>query len=223
MKDIILKHALKNALDFAGKVNKNVVLGAVLRDNPGLKKDVPKVLKEIDAVIKEVEMLPAAKIKKDLQKLAPELLKEKKEEVQEGPLKPLPNAVKGKVVVRIAPSPSGPLHIGHAYGASLNYEYAKMYDGKFLLRIEDTNPENIYAPAYELIPQDTQLMSDNHISEVTIQSSRLGMYYDCAEQLVQKGKAYICTCDPDGWREKKNQGIACPCRNLSVKENFGKD
>ncbi|MDP3698867.1 MAG: glutamate--tRNA ligase [Nanoarchaeota archaeon] len=219
MKDIILKYALKNALDFAGKVNKNVVLGAVLKDNPALKKDVPKVLKEIEKVIKEVEMLPAAKIKKDLQKLAPELLKEKKEEKKEGPLRSLPNAVQGKVVVRIAPSPSGPLHIGHAYGASLNYEYAKMYDGKFLLRIEDTNPENIYVQAYDLIPQDTQWLSDNHVAQVLVQSSRLGRYYDYAEQVVQKGKAYVCKCDPDEWREKKNQGLACPCRDLSVKEN----
>src|SRR3989338_3902040 len=107
MKDIILKYALKNALDFNGKVNKNVVLGFVLRDNPALKKDVPKVLKEIESVIKEVEAFPPAKIKKELQKLAPELLKEKKEEKEKGPLKPLPNAIKGKVVVRIAPSPSG--------------------------------------------------------------------------------------------------------------------
>ncbi len=219
MKDIILKYALKNALDFNGKANKNVVLGSVLKDNPALKKDVPKVLKEIERVISEVEMLPLPKIKQQLQKLAPELLKEKKEEAEEGPLKALPNAQKGKVVVRIAPSPSGPLHIGHAYGASLNYEYAKMYDGKFLLRIEDTNPENIYAPAYDLIPQDTQWLSDHHVAQTVVQSSRLGRYYDYAEQLVQKGKAYVCKCNPDEWREKKNQGIACPCRNLSIKEN----
>ena len=219
MKDIILKYALKNALDFNGKVNKNVILGLVLRGNPTLKKDVPKVLKEIEKVISDVEMLPLAKIKQQLQKLAPELLQEKKEEKVEGPLKPLPNAEKGKVVVRIAPSPSGPLHIGHAYGASLNYEYAKMYGGKFLLRIEDTNPENIYEPAYDLIPQDTNWLSDNNVATITVQSSRLGRYYDYAEQLVQKGKAYVCKCNPDEWREKKNHGIACPCRSLSIQEN----
>ena len=219
MKDIILKYALKNALDFNGKVNRNVVLGLVLRDNPALKKDVPKVLKEIESIIKEVEAFPPAKVKKELQKLAPELLKEKKEEPEEGPLKSLPNAVKGKVVVRIAPSPSGPLHIGHAYGTSLNYEYAKMYDGKFIVRIEDTNPENLYPPAYNLIPEDAQWLTDNHVASVFVQSSRLGIYYDYAEQLVQKGKAYVCKCNQDEWREKKNQGITCPCRNLSVKEN----
>ena len=47
MKDTVLKYALKNALDFGGKVNSNVVLGAVLKENPDLRSDVPKLLKEI--------------------------------------------------------------------------------------------------------------------------------------------------------------------------------
>lgn len=212
----ILKHALKNALEFNGKVNAKVVLGHVLRENPELKKDVPKLLKEIDLVINDVEKLSLTDIKKQLQTLAPELLREKKAEL-EGPLKPLPNAVKGKVVLRIAPSPSGPLHIGHAYGVSLNYEYAKMYHGKLILRIEDTNPENIYEPAYGLIERDAQWLTDNGISEVIVQSSRLGSYYDRAEQLVRKGKAYVCTCDADQWRKWKNDGKACPCRSMEVK------
>ncbi len=219
MKTIILKYALKNALEFQGKANKNVILGLTLRDKPELKKDVPKVLKEIEKIIREVEELPLEKIQKKLQELAPELLKKEKEEKVEGPLKPLPNAKKGKVVVRIAPSPSGPLHIGHAYGLSLNYEYAKMYDGKFILRIEDTNPENIYPPAYQQIEEDARWLTGNTVAQVVVQSSRLGTYYDYAEQLVQKGRAYVCTCDADQWRELKNNAQACPCRNLSVKEN----
>ena len=109
MKNIILKYALKNALEFNGKVNKNVVLGMTLREKPEFKKEVPKVLKEIETVIKNVEKLSLTEIKKKLQQSAPELLKEKKEEKEEGALKPLPSAVKGKVVVRMAPSPSGPL------------------------------------------------------------------------------------------------------------------
>jgi len=131
----------------------------------------------------------------------------------------LPNAKKGKVVVRIAPSPSGPLHIGHAYGASLNYEYAKMYKGKFIVRIEDTNPENIYAPAYELIVDDANWLTDNKVAEVVVQSSRLGIYYDHAEKLVKMGRAYVCECDADKFKEIKAKGKACPCRELRVKDN----
>ncbi len=219
MKTIILKYALNNALGFNGKVNKNVVLGLVLREDPKLKEDVPKVLKEIERIMPEVERLSLNQIKEKLKEIAPELLHQKKEEVVEGPLKPLPNAKKGKVVVRMAPSPSGPLHIGHAYGASLNYEYAKMYGGKFILRIEDTNPENIYPGAYQLIEKDIRWLTDNKVAEVIVQSSRLGIYYDSAEQLVHKGKAYVCTCDADEWRELKNNATACTCREINLKDN----
>lgn len=217
-KEVILKHALKNALDFSGKVNAKVVLGLTLRELPELKKEVPAVIKEIEKTIKEVEKLSPEEIKKQLQKMAPELLKEKKEKKPEGPLKPLKNAQKGRVVVRIAPSPSGALHIGHAYGASLNYEYAKMYQGKLILRIEDTNPENIYPQAYDLIKEDTQWLTGNKVAQVVIQSERLNIYYEPAEKLVKQGQAYVCTCNPDQWRKRKAEGQACPCRDLEVKE-----
>jgi len=219
MKTIVLKYVLKNALDFNGKANPKVVLGLTLKEKPELKRDVPKLLKEIEQAVKEVSKLKLEEIKSKLEKLAPELLKEKKEKSVKGPLKPLPKAKKNKVVVRIAPSPSGPLHIGHAYGASLNYEYAKMYNGKFIVRIEDTNPENIYSPAYELIEDDVKWLTGNKVDQFIIQSDRLGIYYDHAEKLVQLGKAYVCTCNADKWREMKNDGEACPCRNLTVKDN----
>jgi glutamyl-tRNA synthetase len=219
MKERIRKYVLKNALDFGGSVNNKVVLGLVLRNNPDLKKDVPAVLKEIDSVIKDVQKLSPEEIKVELEKAAPELLTEKKEKAPEGPLKELPNAKKGKVVVRIAPSPSGPLHIGHAYGASLNYEYAKMYDGKLLLRIEDTNPENIYTKAYELIPEDVNWLTDNGVEKVIIQSERLKIYHEHAEKLVKQGNAYVCTCNADEWREKKNDGEACECQSVGSSEH----
>ena len=172
MKEVVLKYVLKNAFEFKGSVNTKVILGMILRDNPNLKKDVPKVLSEIEKVTKEVAKKSLKDIEIQLYKINPKLLEVKKEEIK-GPLKALPGAQKGNVVVRIAPSPSGTMHIGHAYGAALNSLYAQMYEGKFILRIEDTNPENIYEKAYDLIEQDAQWLTQGNITKIVIQSSRL--------------------------------------------------
>ncbi|MBT3836603.1 glutamate--tRNA ligase [Candidatus Woesearchaeota archaeon] len=218
MKDTVRKFVLKNALDFKGSVNPKAILGLILRSSPEFKKDFQKLNKEIESCIADIKDKDLKDIKKELEKLDPNLLKEKKKEVPKGPLKPLRNAEKGKVVVRIAPSPSGALHIGHAYGSSLNALYAQMYNGKFILRIEDTNPENIYSGAYKLIEEDAQWLTNNNVSQVIIQSERLETYYKHAKTLVDKENAYVCTCDADTWREMKNNGEACACRSLPIKE-----
>lgn len=57
MKDIIFKHTLKNAFEYGGKVNPNVVLGLVLKENPELKRDVLSLRKEIGSIIPQVEIL----------------------------------------------------------------------------------------------------------------------------------------------------------------------
>ena len=221
MKQIILPYVLANAASFNGKANPKVVLGMVLKNHSELKQDIATLNKEIDAAIKEVESLSLLQIQIKLKELAPQgITTQKVEEKVEGPLKPLPNAKKDNVLVRIAPSPSGPLHIGHAYGVSLNYEYAKMYHGKLFLRIEDTNAENIYPLAYELIERDAQWLTNTGLAQVIVQSDRLGLYYDYAEQLVQKCHAYVCTCDGDQWREMKAKGEACPCRSLPTSEQL---
>jgi len=93
-----------------------------------------------------------------------------------------------------------------------------MYKGKLVLRIEDTNPENIYDKAYELIEDDVRWLTDDNVAKVVIQSERLGIYYDYAEKLVQQGNAYTCTCNADEWRTLKNNGKSCPCRSLGVEE-----
>ncbi len=219
MKEIVLKYALLNAVQFNSKVNSKVVLGAVLKEKPEMRSNVNLVVCAIDEVIVSFAGRSVEDLRSELRRVAPELLELKPKEEVLGPLKVLPNAHKGSFVVRIAPSPSGPLHIGHAYGTSLNYEYAKMYGGKLVLRIEDTNPENIYPPAYDLIERDVRWLTDNGLEkEVIVQSDRLGLYYDCVEKLILLEKVYVCMCDADVWRELKGRGVACPCRSVDVVE-----
>jgi len=217
LKSLIEKYALQNAVKFDGKANPGAVIGKVLSEDEDAKKDMKALSQEVAAVIKTISKLSVAEQEAQLKEIAPELLEKKEQEKKEG-LPPLKDAEKGKVVMRFAPSPSGPLHLGHAYALSLNSEYCRMYNGKLILRIDDTNPENIYGPAYSMIPEDAKWVTHDNIAEVVIQSERLGYYYDYAEQLIQQGNAYVCTCDPDYFRELITKKEPCPCRELPKEE-----
>ncbi len=218
VKNVIKKWALQNAVNFGGNASPGPVIGKLIAEMPEIKPDLKKINPLIHAIIHEVNSMANDEQVAVLKKIAPELLEEKPKEKREG-LKPLKNAEKGKVVVRMEPSPSGPLHIGHAYAIGINYGYAKMYEGKFIIRISDTNPENIYVPAYELIEKDSNWLTENGVSEFIMQSNRLEKYYKVAEKLISDCTAYVCTCNADDFRTLINKKQACPCRDISQKEN----
>lgn len=69
-------------------------------------------------------------------------------------LPPLPEAVEGKVVTRLAPEPNGYMHLGHAMSFFFNYLYAERYKGILWLRFEDTNPRKEKAEYYDAIRED---------------------------------------------------------------------
>ena len=100
------------------------------------------------------------------------------------------------IKTRFAPSPTGELHIGGARTALFEYLFAKNQGGEFLLRIEDTDRERYVKGAEERIIESLHwlgIVPDN-IGELTIQSKRLEIYKKHAFDLVNEGKAYICTC-----------------------------
>lgn len=218
MKDIenkIRAYALKNAISYNGKSQAGSVISALFHE--GLKKeDVKKNIKKINSIVKEINSISLEKQKKEFEKLKEEISERK---VREG-LEELPNVEKG-VVMRFAPSASGPFHIGHALVFCLNILYVKKYGGKLYLRIEDTNPENVYKPAYKMLSEEAKWLSDKK-AEIVIQSERMKLYYDYAKKLINKNAAYICTCSGDEFREFVKQKKDCPCRSLSVKENLGR-
>ncbi|MFA4887485.1 MAG: glutamate--tRNA ligase [Candidatus Nanoarchaeia archaeon] len=219
MKDLIYKYTLQNAIKYEGKANPGAIIGKILSEDPSLKEKMKDVSKEVALIVKKVNAMSLRDQLKELQEIAPELLEEKKKE--EGPrLKPLPNAEKGKVVMRMAPSPSGPLHVGHAYVVQITAALCEEYDGKFILRLEDTNPENLYPKAYEMIPDDANWLTNQRVDEILIQSERLEEYYKYAHELLEMGYAYICTCNEDVFRELSGKKEECSCRNLTAEENL---
>ena len=215
-KQLIRNLALQNAIKFNGKANPGAVIGHIIANHPDMKSKIKELAKDINEIVKEVNKMPLEKQGEELKKKAPGLLIEEKHEKKEKELPELKNPK--KVVMRFEPSPSGPLHIGHAYVLGLNSEFCRKYKGKLILRIGDTNPENIYEPAYELIPKDAEWVTMDNVSKVVIQSDRLEIYYHYFERLLEMGKAYICTCDPEKYKELINKSQACPCRKLSVEE-----
>jgi len=207
-------YALKNALAHKGKSNQGAVISALF--NEGLKKqDVKTYIEEISKIIQEVNSLSIEEQKKEFEKLENIV---SKREIRHG-LPELPNVKKSGVIMRFSPSPSGPLHIGHVRTACLSFLYVKKYGGKFYIRIEDTNPENIYKPAYKMIEQESKWLSRG-LAKIIIQSKRMAIYYKYAEKLIKKNAAYVCTCSGDKFREYAKKQKNCPCRKLNVKENL---
>jgi len=211
-RDQIRAYALKNAISYKGKANPGAVVSALF--NEGLEKSkVKEVMPRIQEVIKEISKLSLDEQKKDFESFK-DLISER--EVREG-LPELPNAEKG-VVMRFAPSPSGAMHIGHAITACLSYDYVKKYGGKLIVRIEDTNPKNIYPKAYKLLEKDSKWLFNGE-AELVIQSDRMDLYYGYAVALIEKKKAYVCTCTGDEFREFSKNKKDCPCRKNTLKKN----
>lgn len=213
LKEKIMAYALKNAIAHSGKANPGAVLSALF--NEGLEKsEVKGVMPEIQKAVKEISKLSLEKQEKKFSEME-ELVSRRKE--REG-LPELPNAEKG-VVMRIAPSASGALHIMHGINACLSFNYVRKYGGKMIFRIEDTNPENIIPEAYDLIKKDAEFLTKNE-AEVYIQSDRMDLYYGYAVSLIEKEKAYVCECSGDNFRELSKNKKECPCRSKTVEQNI---
>lgn len=210
----IRKFALQNAIFFKGTANPKAVVGKILGGFPEYRNKAAELTEMINGIVSDVNAMGLEAQTKELEEMDSSLLvKEKKERVYGLP--ELEDAVDGKVVMRIAPGPSGPLHIGHTRASILNDEYTKKYDGKLIVRYEDTNPEKLDPDAYDTIPEDLEWLGVK-VHESYIQSDRFEIYYDYTRKLLEAGKAYVCTCNGDHWRELKEKMAACPCHDLPV-------
>lgn len=213
IEETIRKFALQNAVFFKGTANPKAVVGKILGGCPELRSKAGEITPLINQIVADVNAMGLEAQTKALAEMDSSMLvKEKKERKYE-----LPDldGVDGKVVMRIAPGPSGPLHIGHTRVSILNDEYVKRYGGDLVLRFEDTNPEKIDPDAYDMIPEDLEWLGVK-CNRRYIQSERFEMYYDYTRKLLEAGHAYVCTCDGDHWRQLKEKKQACPCHDLPV-------
>ncbi len=139
-----------------------------------------------------------------------------------------------KVRVRIAPSPTGIPHIGNTRTALFNYLFDKKNKGQFILMIEDTDRRRLVPGALEKILEILEFLGINWDEGPKkdggfgpyIQSERLLIYRQYAEELIKKGKAYYCFCSSERLEKlklKQKQKKIPPkydklCLNLSHRE-----
>lgn len=216
LEEIVYKHALLNAAKHKGSANPGAVIGSIMAQEEELRSRAKEIGPIAGKIVAQVNNLSVEEQEAEMAKYDVEV-KERKQKKETG-LQELPGSHEN-VVMRFAPNPSGPLHLGHARAAVPNGEYAKRYDGKLILRIEDTDPKRVFEPAYKMIPEDLEWLGIKP-DEVIYQSDRFDIYYDYAEQLIKKGAAYMCTCDSAEFKELKDNCQACPCRDRSVEENL---
>ena len=226
MRDIentIRKHALINAILHDGKADEKAVFKKLLGEIPELKTLIrdkekrSKILDMVNSIISEVNSMTRDDQIELLSKKyginLEDIIEEKSKKTREG-LPPLPrvNEVK-KVVTRFAPAPSGALHLGQILRAAfLSYFYAKMYSGKFILRLEDTDPKRIKKIYYKWIIEDLKSVGITW-DELVYESDHFDVYYELTRKLFEKGLAYVCTCSSEEFRKYREERKACPHRD----------
>jgi glutamyl-tRNA synthetase len=213
----IRAYALRNAIEF-GKADAGKVLPKLFQH--GLdKKDIKTIMPEIQKIVKQVNSLKAGEREKEFEKLKDSVIEHEEKERE---LPELPESGKN-MVFRLAPFPSGALHIGNAKTYLLNALYAEKYKARTLLVMDDTigsKEKQIMPEAYELIEDAFKWLDMKHETPVIYKSDRLQIYYEHAEKLIEKGDAYVCSCNIETLRRNREEGRECKCRSLPKDEQI---
>lgn len=141
---------------------------------------------------------------KNSKESSPAVTTKQGERKQEGKFVDLPGAEMGKVVVRFPPEASGYLHIGHAKAALLNQYYAQAFEGKLIMRFDDTNPAKETVEFENVILGDLELLNIKP-DVFTHTSNYFDLMLQYCEQLINEGKAYVDDTPPDQMKAERDQ------------------
>jgi glutaminyl-tRNA synthetase len=134
------------------------------------------------------------------------------------------NKYGGRVHTRFPPEPNGYLHIGHAKSICLNFGIAGDFGGLCNLRFDDTNPSKEDIEYVESIQEDIRWLGFDWEERLFYASDYFEQLYECAVQLIKKGKAYVCDLSADEIREYRGTltepGKDSPYRTRPVEENL---
>lgn len=129
-----------------------------------------------------------------------------------------------KIMTRFPPEPNGYLHIGHAKSICLNFGLAEQFDGACNLRFDDTNPAAEESEYVASIQEDVRWLGFDWEDRLYYASDYFEQMYQFAEELIQAGKAYVCTLSPEAFKSYRGvptrPGKESPSRNRSIEENL---
>lgn len=213
--------ALENAIGFNGKANPKALIGKVVPKFPNMKNNMAKYSQDIENIVQQVNNMSLEEQKEKIVEFNPDFFKmqekkakEKKEESSKEKKLPKLEDSDKSIRTRFCPAPSGHLHLGHLYGIVFNYEYVKEYGGEFIVRVEDTNPENVDINNYDNILEDIKWITEDGIDELYYQSDRIETYYKYLRTLIETGKAYVCECDVEVFKTYNDSSQPCPHRDM---------
>jgi glutamyl-tRNA synthetase len=214
----IRRIALQNAFEHEGKTQDKIVLAKILGVKPEFRSKVKEIVGDITEIVAEVNQISFNEQMKEIEENFPEILipKEKMEE-REG-LPPLKGAEQGKVITRFPPEPNGYPHIGHAKAAIINAEYAKMYGGKLILRMDDTNPEAERMEYHAAIKVGLDWLGIK-FDIIKNTSDDMELFYKKGMELINSGKAYVCTCKREDISNNRKERKECKCSRGDIKQN----
>jgi len=204
--------ALKNSVEHDGKAQVDAVTAKFFGSKPELRSQIKALIPEIKAVVHEINAMLLADQKLLLEELAPgETAPKKRIGEQQLQLPPLEGAVHGEVVTRFPPEPNGYPHIGHAKAAIIDEEYAHMYDGRLILRFDDTNPLKEKLEYYDAIAEGLEWLGVKP-DIVKNTSDDIDLLNSYGRKLIELDGAYVCTCSQDTIHDLRAKGLPCECR-----------
>ena len=232
LKKLIFKLTLNNAVKFGGTPNKKAIMGKIMRERKDLRSQASIIAPLLEEVIETVKQLNFDEQREKLLELDPDALKKKESTRDKKILPELPNVEKyEKIVMRLAPYPSGALHIGNARMVILNDEYVKRYKGELILFFDDTigssksqrsSPRAKYVlpESYDLIEEGLKWLGVNY-SKIYYKSERLEIFYEYCKKLIEDGVAYVCFCEAKEFKDNyKLTQKDCPHRNNNIETNL---
>ncbi|AKH97929.1 glutamate--tRNA ligase [Halanaeroarchaeum sulfurireducens] len=210
------RNALYNALKHESEAQVGAIMGPLMGDNPDFREHGDEIAGVAAPVVQRVNGMDPTEQRERLREIDPDALAdlEAEDDEAETTLPDLPNVEEYDAVrMRVAPNPNGPWHLGHARMPAVIGTYKERYDGSFICRFDDTDPETKRPDldAYDQILEDIEYLGFEP-DDVLLASDRLETYYEYARELIEAGGAYTCSCPGEEFSELKNAGTACPHR-----------